>query len=104
MADPSTLRAYADAVDAAVKNVLQSNKGSGFTVDEPVRLGAIHKLLAAQVETVFVRSLFGEKGRQWFDHGRKYHNDGAVCEQLVRLPVGLQPKLSHAEPGGIYSV
>lgn len=104
MADPSALRAYTEAVDAAVKYVLGTNKGSGFTADDPVRLGPIHKLVAAQVEMFLVSSLFGQQDRQWFDHGRKYHNNGAICEQLVRLALGLQPKPPHAAADRIYSV
>jgi hypothetical protein len=104
VADPSASRVYVDAVHEAVNIVMRTNKGSGFTVDDPVRIGPIHKLLAPGVEMMFVSSVFGKKDSQWFDHGRKYHHNDRVCEQLVRLPVGLQPKLSNARAGGIYSV
>jgi hypothetical protein len=53
---------------------------------------------------MFVSSVFGKKDQQWYDHGRKYHHNDRVCEQLVRLPVGSQPKPSNARAGEIYSV
>ena len=104
MADPSASRVYVDAVHQAVNTIMRTNKASGFTVDDPVRLGPIHKLLAPGVEMMFVSSVFGKKDHQWYDHGRKYHHNDRVCEQLVRLPVGLQPKSSKLQAGGIYSV
>jgi hypothetical protein len=90
VADPFASRVYVDAVHQAVNTIMRTNKASGFTVDDPVRLGPIHKLLAPGVEMMFVSSVFGKKDHQWYDHGRKYHHNDRVCEQLVRLPVGFQ--------------
>jgi hypothetical protein len=102
--DPSALRAYSEAASAALKQVLETNKGSGFTVDDPVRLGPIHKLVAAQVEMALVMGLFGEQDRQWFNNGRKYHRNGTICEQVIRLSPELRPKPPNAIAGQNYSV
>ncbi len=84
---------------------MRTNKASGFTVGDPVRIGPIHKLLAPGVEMMFVSSVFGKKDHQWYDHSQKYHHNDRVCEQLVQVASrGLQPKLSNARAGGTYSV
>jgi hypothetical protein len=90
-----------EIIQAALKEVL-SDTGSGASVDDPRRLGRIHPLLAPSIERVLISGVYGEKDRDWFDAGRRYHKINSVCEQLVR--VGRNPKPDWAKLDHIYSM
>src|SRR5437016_5963484 len=90
-----------EIIQAAVKQVL-SDSGSGASVDDPRRLGRIHPLLAPSMEHALISGIYGEKDRDWFDAGRRYHKDNAVCEQLIR--VSRNPKPDWAKPDHTYSM
>lgn len=90
-----------EIIQAALKEVL-SDSGSGASVDDPRRLGRIHPLLAPSMERVLISGIYGEKDKDWFDAGRRYHKDNSVCEQLIR--VSRTPKPDWAQPDHIYSM
>lgn len=90
-----------EIIQAALKEVL-SDSGSGASVDDPRRLGRIHPLLAPSMERVLISGIYGDKDKDWFDAGRRYHKDNSVCEQLIR--VSRTPKPDWAQPDHIYSM
>ena len=90
-----------EIIQAALKEVL-SDTGSGASVDDPRRLGRIHPLLAPSVERALISSVYGEKDKDWFDAGRRYHRNNSVCEQLIR--VSRNPKPDRAKPDRTYSM
>jgi hypothetical protein len=90
-----------EIIQAALKQVLL-NSGSGATVDDPRRLGQIHPLLAPSIEHSLISGIYGDKDKDWFDAGRRYHKDNSVCEQLIR--VSRIPKPDWAKSDHIYSM
>jgi hypothetical protein len=91
-----------EAIKDALKQVLSEDGGSGASVDDPRRLGRIHPLLAPTMEHVLISGIYGDKDKDWFDAGRRYHKNKTVCEQLIR--VGRSPKPDWAAPDQIYSM
>ena len=90
-----------EIIQAALKEVLSDN-GSGASVDDPRQLGRIHPLLAPSIEHVLISGIYGDKDKDWFDAGRRYHKDNSVCEQLIR--VSRIPKPDWAKPDQTYSM
>jgi hypothetical protein len=73
-----------EVIQKTVKEV-QSRHGSGGSLDSPYQLGPIHPLLAPAIERVLISIFFGDKDKDWFDAGRRYHKSNAICEQLIRV-------------------
>lgn len=90
-----------EIIQAALKEVL-SDSGSGASADDPRRLGRIHPLLAPSMERALISGVYGEKDKEWFDAGRRYHKNNSVCEQLIR--VSRNPKPAWAKPDHTYSM
>jgi hypothetical protein len=93
-----------DVIGNEVAKIISARRGSGATVDDPCRLGAMHPLLAPMTEKLLVSSIYGQENVQWFDVGREYHKNGTICEQRVRLGDRVNPKPAWAQPGKTYSV
>lgn len=84
--------------------IMGARRGSGGSLDDPCRLGVMHSLLAPMTEKFLVSYIYGKEDVDWFDAGRKYHKNGAICEQRVRLGDRVDPKLFWAQPGYTYSM
>jgi hypothetical protein len=93
-----------DVIGNEVAKIISARRGSGATVDDPCRLGAMHALLAPMTEKCLVSSIYGQENVQWFDAGREYHKNGTICEQRVRLGDRVNPKPTWARPGKTYLV
>jgi hypothetical protein len=94
----------AELANREALKIISALRGSGATVDDPCRLGAMHSLLAPITERFVVSYIYGKKDVDWFDAGRTYHKNGKICEQRVRLGVRVDPKLFWAQPGHTYSM
>src|SRR5437588_6734124 len=84
--------------------IVRARRGSGASVDDPCRVGVIHSLLAPSTEKLLVSYIYGKEGVQWFDTDRKYHKNGTICEQRIRLGDRVNPKPEWAQPGQTYSM
>ena len=93
-----------ELVSNEVTKIIRDRRGSGATADDPCQLGSIHSLLAPTTEKALVSAIYGKEGRDWFDAGRKYYENGTICEQQVRLGPEVNSKLDLAQPGQTYSM
>src|SRR5438309_2354326 len=93
-----------DLIRNEVAKIISERRGSGATVDNPIRFRAMHALLAPMTEKFLVSSIYGEENRDWFDAGRKYSKNDTICEQRVRLAADRKPKQAWTQPGETYSM
>jgi hypothetical protein len=93
-----------DVVSNEANRIMRAAQGSGAKVDDPCQIGRMHSLLAPMTEKMLVSVIYGKENRDWFDAGRDYHKNGAICEQRVRLDTRAKPKQSWAQPGHTYSM
>ena len=100
-ADKTPEEQLVDLVRREVAKIADAGRGSGATVDDPCRLGAMHSLLAPRTEKMLVSIIYGEENRDWFDAGRKYHKNGAICEQRIRIGATPPTKIAWAKPGEV---
>lgn len=93
-----------DLVRNETARIAGAGRGRGATVDDPCLLGAMHSLLAPMTEKMLVSIVYGKENRDWLDDGRRYHKNGTICEQRVRLGPEVNSKLDWARPGQSYSM
>jgi hypothetical protein len=93
-----------DVVTNEVSKIISARRGTGASVDDSCRLGAIHSLLAPMTEKMLISIVYGKENRDWFDAGRKYHKNDTICEQRIRLAAQGNPKPDWAQPGQTYSM
>jgi hypothetical protein len=92
----------AELVNHEADRIIRAHRGNGASVSDPRRLGALHALLAPITEKFLISIVYGKENVQWFDAGRKYHENDTICEQRVRLGVRVKP--TWAQPGATYSM
>src|SRR5438132_463201 len=63
------------------------NRGSGTTLDDPIRIPAMHPAFGISWQRVLISQVFGEQDVDWFDAGR-VNRASDICEQRIRLNSG----------------
>jgi hypothetical protein len=92
----------AELVNNEAAKIIRARRGTGASVHDPCRLGTLHALLAPMTEKFLISIVYGRENVEWFDAGRKYHENDTICEQRVRL--GARVKPTWARPGETYSM